>query len=44
MVAPDPSPRPSSSADDATESAAGMAHPTVVPANFDPEDSGDRDE
>ncbi|ELY64424.1 hypothetical protein [Natrinema versiforme] len=44
MVAPDPSPRPSPSADDAVESAAGMAHPTVVPANFDPEDSSDRDE
>ncbi|SEP97604.1 hypothetical protein [Natrinema salaciae] len=32
------------SADDATDSAAGMAHLTVVPTNFDPEDANDSDE
>ncbi|WP_284145789.1 hypothetical protein [Natrinema salinisoli] len=42
MAASDHSPKPSSSADDATKSAVGMAHPTVVPTNFDPDDSSGR--
>ncbi|WP_277410076.1 hypothetical protein [Natrinema longum] len=32
-----------SSADDSTESAAGMAHLTVVPTNFDPEAASEHD-
>ncbi|ELZ09743.1 hypothetical protein NP511_21995 [Natrinema thermotolerans] len=44
MAASDSAPRTSSSADDADESAAGMAHLTVVPANFDPDDSSATDE
>ncbi|WP_264182116.1 hypothetical protein [Natrinema amylolyticum] len=43
MAASDSGPETASSVDDAAESAAGMAHPTVVPTNFDPEDSSDRD-
>ncbi len=39
MAASDSAPRPSPSSEDAVESAAGMAHLTVVPANFDPDDS-----
>ncbi|WP_408958150.1 hypothetical protein [Natrinema sp. 74] len=35
--------RPSSSADDATDASVGMAHLTVVPTNFDPEDASARD-
>ncbi|WP_277612900.1 hypothetical protein [Natrinema saccharevitans] len=44
MAASDSTPRTSSPADDAAESAAGMAHLTVVPANFDPDDSSVTDE
>ena len=44
MAASNPAPRPSPSADDTAESAVGMAHLTVVPANFEPADSSDRDE
>ncbi|WP_277521665.1 hypothetical protein [Natrinema salsiterrestre] len=42
MAASDHSQKPSSSADDAAESAVGMAHPTVVPTNFDPDESTGR--
>ncbi|OAQ54046.1 hydrolase [Natrinema mahii] len=43
MAASDSAPR-TSSADGTDESAAGMAHLTVVPANFDPDDSSAIDE
>ena len=43
MAAPNPSARPSPSADDAPD-AVGMAHPTVVPVNFDSDDQADRDD
>ncbi|WP_255681901.1 hypothetical protein [Natrinema sp. SYSU A 869] len=43
MAASDSSPETASSADDTAESAVGMAHPTVVPTNFNPEDSSDHD-
>ncbi|SEV84630.1 hypothetical protein [Natrinema salifodinae] len=43
MAAPNPSPR-KSPASEATESGVGMAHPTVVPTNFDPADDSERDE
>ncbi|WP_268258157.1 hypothetical protein [Halopiger djelfimassiliensis] len=44
MAAPNPSPRESPSADEPSESGLGVAHPTVVPTNFDRDDSSDRDE
>ncbi|MFD1562111.1 hypothetical protein ACFR99_00790 [Haloarchaeobius amylolyticus] len=44
MAASNPAPRSGSSADDAAESAVGMAHLTVVPTNFEPADSSDCDE
>ncbi|WP_284145169.1 hypothetical protein [Haloterrigena alkaliphila] len=44
MAAPNPSARPSPSADDAPDAAVGMAHPTVVPVNFDADDQTDRDD
>ncbi|MFC6767757.1 hypothetical protein [Natrinema soli] len=44
MAASDSTARTPPSADDAAEAAAGMAHPTVVPTNFDPEDSSGREE
>ncbi|WP_269150340.1 hypothetical protein [Natrinema pallidum] len=43
MAASDSGPRTASSADNGAESAVGMAHPTVVPTNFDPEDASERD-
>jgi hypothetical protein len=39
MAATDPSARTSRSAGD--DSGVGIAHPTVVPTNFDPADSSD---
>ncbi|WP_255291500.1 hypothetical protein [Natrinema sp. CBA1119] len=44
MAASDYPARTPPSADDAVEAAAGMAHPTVVPTNFDPEDANGREE
>jgi hypothetical protein len=44
MAASDSPRRTPPSADDAVEAAVGMAHPTVVPTNFDPEDSRGREE
>ncbi|WP_255680959.1 hypothetical protein [Natrinema sp. DC36] len=44
MAASNSAARTSPSADEAVEAAAGMAHPTVVPTNFDPEDSSGREE
>ena len=44
MTASNSSARTPPSTDDAVEAAAGMAHPTVVPTNFDPEDSSEREE
>ena len=41
MAASDSAPGTALSAEDAVESAAGMAHLTVVPANFDPDDETD---
>ncbi len=44
MAATNPSARTSASADDAADSGAGMAHLTVVPANFEAsERDGDED-
>ncbi|SDJ62038.1 hypothetical protein SAMN04515672_1208 [Natronorubrum texcoconense] len=44
MAATNPSARTSASADDPAESGAGMAHLTVVPANFEAsEQDGDED-
>ncbi|MFB1062838.1 hypothetical protein [Natrinema sp. H-ect4] len=44
MAASNSAPRTSPLADDAVEAGVGMAHPTVVPTNFDPEDSSEREE
>ena len=44
MAASNSSVRSSPADDDATDAGVGMAHLTVVPSNFDPEDSSDRDE
>ncbi|MFA9417551.1 hypothetical protein [Natrinema sp. HArc-T2] len=44
MAASNSAPRSGSAADTAAESGVGMAHLTVVPANFEPADSSDRDE
>jgi len=44
MAASNPAPRSGSPADDAVDTGVGMAHLTVVPANFEPADSSDRDE
>ena len=45
MAASNSTPRPGSSADDDAEpTPVGMAHLTVVPANFEPDGSSDRDE
>ncbi|WP_310905620.1 hypothetical protein [Natrinema sp. 1APR25-10V2] len=44
MAASDSSPRTSPPADDTTDDGVGMAHLTVVPTNFDPENSSGRDE
>ncbi|WP_256527522.1 hypothetical protein [Natrinema marinum] len=44
MAASNSSARTSPTADDATTDGVGMAHLTVVPTNFDPEDSSEPDE
>ncbi|SFC48268.1 hypothetical protein SAMN05444422_10925 [Halobiforma haloterrestris] len=38
MAASNPSPTDHAPGDDPADTAAGMAHPTVVPTNFDPEE------
>ncbi|WP_257787639.1 MULTISPECIES: hypothetical protein [Natronorubrum] len=44
MAATNSSARSSAPADDAAKSGVGMAHLTVVPTNFEPPESDDREE
>lgn len=44
MAATNPSTRTSTAEDDATGSGVGMAHLTVVPANFEPREQDGRDD